>query len=70
MTPWQQSREDDNFRQALRALPIRGATPRVVELTDEDMRKVRWAAARRRQGFGSQIRDLPVLGRVAALFRA
>lgn len=47
-----------------------GATPRVVTLTDEDMRKVRWAAQRRQQGLPTQIRNATVLGRVAALFRS
>ena len=59
-------READGFRQALRRL----ATPRVVEFTAADMRKIQWAADRRTQGKPSQIKDVTVLGRVASLIRS
>lgn len=71
------AREDNNFLESLRALEVRGATPRVagtatarvITLTGEDVRKVRWAASRRRQGLPSQIRDATLLGRVVGLIR-
>lgn len=67
MNAWQRSREDDGFRQALRDMCR--ATPQVVTLTDADVRKVRWAAERRKQGLPSQIRDATVIGRVVSLIR-
>jgi hypothetical protein len=60
------ARQDDNFRLMLRRL----ATPRVVTLTDADMRKVRYAAQRRRQGLPARIRDVGVVRTVAGLIRA
>lgn len=63
------ARDDDNFRQMLRALPMRGATPRVVEFSAGDVVRVEEAIKRHRKGLPRTIRDRGVVGRIAALLR-
>lgn len=61
------ARQDDNFRQMLRNLDVRRATPRVVVITAKDVRHVELVAERRRQGLRSKIRDAGVVGRIAGM---
>lgn len=66
MTPWQQARDDDNFRLSLREMCR--ATPRDVDLTDAlPPIEVRIKASRRRQGLWQRVQDATILGRVASL---